>query len=243
MPDTGIPKEIDRNFAMSHTTTDALWTPPPIGPVFDDDVVIDAGTALLTGHLHVPAQPLGAVVISHGSETGQFGPINRFLAAVLGMHRLATLGVDLLTTPETVDHLDRIDVELPGSRLLRVKHWLSSNPHVGPLPLGYFGTGSAAGATLWAAAGDDAVSAVVAHGPRPDAAGPRLLGVTAPTLLIVGAHDEHALHHNELTLSLLGHRPHLEVVPEPRYFADSRVLEAAAQLAAAWFADHFNTAD
>jgi len=52
-------------------------------------------------------------------------------------------------------------------------------------------------AALWAAAKPGAgTAAVVSRGGRPDLARPRLAAVTAPTLLIVGGHDEVVLDLN-----------------------------------------------
>ena len=63
--------------------------------------------------------------------------------------------------------------------------------------VGYFGASTGAAAALWAAAEPDVdVAAVVSRGGRPDLAAPRLGAVTAPTLLIVGGHDDVALDLN-----------------------------------------------
>jgi putative phosphoribosyl transferase len=220
----------------------SLWTPPPAGAAVRENVIIDVGSALLEGRIQVPPQPIAAAIVAHSSENPA-SPTTVFLAGILNAHRIATVVVDLVTVSEAtvsdaLDHVDESEVELLGSRLVRAQRGLRARPRLAGLPFGYLGIAAAAGAALWAAAGDETVSAVVAYGPRPDSAGPRLMAVTAPTLLVVGSRDPSALRRNERALAMLGHGPRLDVVPEPRYFADSVVLEALAQRAAQWFVTH-----
>jgi putative phosphoribosyl transferase len=64
------------------------------------------------------------------------------------------------------------------------------DPETQHLPIGYFGASTGAAAALVAAAErPDVVNAVVSRGGRPDLAGPALMRVRAPTLLIVGGND------------------------------------------------------
>ena len=64
--------------------------------------------------------------------------------------------------------------------------------------VGYFGSSTGAAAALMAAArlGDE-IGAVVSRGGRPDLAGDALPLVKAPTLLIVGGHDETVIELNQ----------------------------------------------
>jgi putative phosphoribosyl transferase len=99
----------------------------------------------------------------------------------------------LTSEEEAVDlrtrHL-RFDIGLLADRLVAASDWLAADPATHGLKLGYFGASTGGGAALVAAAErPDAVGAVVSRGGRPDLAGPALIQVKAPTLLIVGGAD------------------------------------------------------
>ena len=105
---------------------------------------------------------------------------------------------------------------------------------------GVVGASTGAAAALWAAAepGID-IAAVVSRGGRPDLARPRLAAVTAPTLLIVGAHDEVVLDLNRRAQAELRCENDLAVVPGATHlFEEPGTLEAAAALARDWFISH-----
>ncbi len=77
---------------------------------------------------------------------------------------------------------------------------------------------------------------MVSRGGRPDLAGPRLAGVTAPTLLIVGGQDTAVLEENRGALAELMCNKRLSVVPGATHlFEEPGTLEAAAALARDWF--------
>jgi putative phosphoribosyl transferase len=81
---------------------------------------------------------------------------------------------------------------------------------------------------------------VVSRGGRPDLARPRLAAVTAPTLLIVGGHDEVVLDLNRRAQAGLRCENQLAVVPGATHlFEEPGTLDAAAALARDWFTSHF----
>ena len=81
--------------------------------------------------------------------------------------------------------------------------------------------------------------AVVSRGGRPDLAADRLPAVRAPTLLIVGGHDELVLRLNRQAQALLRCPNRLAVVPGATHlFEEPGTLDEAARLAVDWFADH-----
>ena len=83
---------------------------------------------------------------------------------------------------------------------------------------GYFGASTGAAAALVAAAErPDVVSAVVSRGGRPDLAGPALMRVRAPTLLIVGGNDVQAIQLNRAALAQLRCEKQLAIVPGATY--------------------------
>jgi dienelactone hydrolase len=184
------------------------------------------------------------VLFAHGSGSSRHSPRNQSVARVLRQHGLATLLIDLLTTDEeSVDqytrHL-RFDIELLALRLLGATDWLREQPQTRELAVGYFGASTGAGAALMAAAErPDIVQAVVSRGGRPDLAGPALLRVHAPTLLIIGGADAPVIDLNEQAMQLLDGEKELRVIPRATHlFEEPGALEEVARLAADWFARH-----
>lgn len=83
------------------------------------------------------------------------------------------------------------------------------------------------------------MTAIVSRGGRPDLAGPYLAEVTAPTLLIVGGHDEVVIELNREAESALRCESQLEIVSGATHlFEEPGTLREAAELARDWFLDH-----
>ncbi len=210
----------------------------------DEEVQVMAESVRLGGHLTVPPHATAIVVFAHGSGSSRHSPRNRYVAEVLNEAGLATLLFDLLTVEEERDRTNVFDIALLGHRLLDVTRWLGSEADVAHLPVGYFGASTGAGAALWAAAEPDAeVVAVVSRGGRPDLAGPRLAGVAAPTLLIVGGDDDVVLDLNRQAQAQLRCESRLVVIPGATHlFEEPGTLEKAAEVARDWFTGHLVTA-
>jgi putative phosphoribosyl transferase len=208
--------------------------------MLDADVDAMAGTVRLPGHLTVPARATGLVVFAHGSGSSRHSSRNRAVAGVLQRSGLGTYLFDLLTAEEAADRAHVFDIALLASRLGQVTDWLSARDELAGLPVGYFGASTGAGAALWSAAGPgNDVAAVVSRGGRPDLAGPHLERVRAPTLLVVGGHDESVLALNRQAAARLRCEHRLAVVPGATHlFEEPGALEAAAALARDWFVEH-----
>ena len=133
------------------------------------------------------------------------------------------------------------DIELLAGRLVDVTALAAPPSRAPPAAVGYFGASTGAAAALWAAAEPGAdIAAVVSRGGRPDLAGPRLAAVTAPTLLIVGGHDDVVLDLNRRAQAQLRCENRLAVVPGATHlFEEPGTLHAAAALARDWFTSHF----
>jgi putative phosphoribosyl transferase len=180
------------------------------------------------------------VVFAHGSGSGRHSLRNRYVADVLNAAGLATLLFDLLTPEEELHRPNVFDIGLLARRLAGVTGWLRAQPRAAQAVIGYFGASTGAAAALWAAAqpGTD-IAAIVSRGGRPDLARPRLAAVTAPTLLIVGGHDEVVLDLNRRAQAELRCENHLAVVPGATHlFQEPGTLAAAAGLARDWFVSH-----
>lgn len=209
-------------------------------PAVDEDVVVVSGTVRLEGHLCVPGAAAGIVLFAHGSGSSRSSPRNRYVAHVLNNAGVGTLLFDLLTATEEADRSNVFDIGLLAGRLVDATMWLRARPGASGLPLGYFGASTGAGAALWAAAqpGVD-VAAVVSRGGRPDLAGPLLPDVAAPTLLIVGGHDDLVLELNRSARSQMRCETELLVVPGATHlFEEPGTLDIAAAAARDWFTAH-----
>ena len=201
-------------------------------PVEGDEHVI--------GDLVVPQDAAGLVVFAHGSGSSRHSPRNRQVAAALNAAGHATLLIDLLTPAEERLRANVFDIELLAGRLVAATRWTAERPDLRHLGLGYFGASTGAAAALWAAADvGGRVQAVVSRGGRPDLAAPRLADVRAPTLLIVGGHDDFVIGLNRRALSRLRCPAELEIVPGATHlFEEPGTLDAVQQLAADWFTRH-----
>jgi pimeloyl-ACP methyl ester carboxylesterase len=167
------------------------------------------------------------------------------VASRLQQAGMATLLFDLLTAPEeardahTREH--RFDIALLARRLTDATRWVDAEPGLHDFTLGYFGASTGSAAALAAAAElGDRIAAIVSRGGRPDLAGDRALpAVTAPTLLIVGGHDEPVIALNERARALMRCERRLVVVPGASHLFEERgALDQVATLAAEWFVEY-----
>lgn len=204
---------------------------------------IEVKGANLQGDLSAPEQSRGLVIFAHGSGSSRLSPRNQFVARQMNNGGLATLLFDLLTPQEEADRANVFDIGLLGRRLVEVTKWAKTLPELDGLPVGYFGASTGAAAALVAAADmEEEVRATVSRGGRPDLARERLPEVLAPTLLIVGGHDEVVLELNrEAQDSMTRSDVSLEVVSGATHlFEEPGALEKVAELAVAWFNRHFS---
>jgi dienelactone hydrolase len=214
-------------------------------------VRVPVGGHFLWGDLGRPAgtaPPQGLVLFAHGSGSSRHSSRNQYVARVLEQRGLATLLIDLLTPEEEqIDqhtaHL-RFDIPLLAGRLSGIVGWLKHQPETAPLPIGLFGASTGGGAALMAAAAHpDQVAAVVSRGGRPDLAADALPHVTAPTLLIVGGHDEPVVEMNRSAMSQMHGEVTLQIVPGATHlFEEPGALERVANLAGDWFSRHLQPA-
>ena len=206
----------------------------------DEEIVLDAGSAELAGHLTVPAQAAGLVLFVHGSGSSRHSPRNRLVAGVMTSAGLGTLLFDLLTPGEELDRGNVFDIELLAGRLLEITRQVAKPG----TRVCYFGASTGAAAALWAAAepGID-IAAVVSRGGRPDLAWPRLPLVRAPTLLVVGGADEMVLELNARAQRQLRCENRIAVIPGATHlFEEPGALPAVAELARDWFTGHLAAA-
>lgn len=204
-------------------------------------VIIPSGNVHLDGILHIPQDAKGLVIFVHGSGSSRFSVRNQYVAALLNKAKLATLLFDLFTPEE--DAIDsrtgelRFDIDFLATRLIDTTHWCLKNTSTHDLTMGYFGASTGGGAAIVAAANQhDAVKAIVSRGGRPDLAGDALPQVQTPTLLIVGGDDFTVIQMNRDAMSKMKCTVDLKIIPGATHlFEEPGTLDAAAQLAKAWF--------
>jgi dienelactone hydrolase len=200
-------------------------------------VRIRVDSVTLQGVLAIPAGAPGVVLFAHGSGSSRLSPRNNYVAGVLREGGIGTLLFDLLTEEEDTVYETRFDIRLLTDRLTAATRWLTAQPNTKKLKVGYFGASTGAAAALEAAAVlGTTVRAVVSRGGRPDLAGPVLDRVKAPTLLIVGGHDDVVIELNRQAYDRLKAEKELVVVPGATHlFEEPGALEEVARLAAQWF--------
>jgi dienelactone hydrolase len=203
-------------------------------------VRIPAGGTTLNADLVVPVDARGIILFAHGSGRSRHSPRNQFVARVQ-QNDFGTLLMDLLTAEEErVDNQTRelrFDIDLLAKRLIAVVDWTAAQASLKKLPIGIFGASTGAAAALVAAADrPELVKAVVSQGGRPDLANGALLRVKAPTMLIVGGHDDAVLVLNEQARSRMPGEVTIKVVPRATHlFEEPGALAQVADYAAAWF--------
>jgi dienelactone hydrolase len=210
----------------------------------NSEIKIPAGRAMLDGTLTLPAGAATIVLFVHGSGSSRHSPRNQSVACTLNDAGLATLLFDLLTPEE--ERVDtrtaqyRFDISLLAERLVHATKWTMDREPTCALRIGFFGSSTGGGAALVAAAEiPHDVGAVVSRGGRPDLAGDALPRVQAPTLLIVGGHDDTVIGLNEQARRRMRCEVKVEIVPGATHlFEESGALERVAQLAADWFLHH-----
>jgi len=208
-------------------------------------VHMPAGNVTVEGMLEIPDGAIGLVLFAHGSGSSRHSPRNNYVAGELRAAGVGTLLMDLLTPEEDRDYARRFDIGLLTQRLLDAVRWVRVQAATRNLPLGLFGASTGAAAALEAAAelGGE-VRAVVSRGGRPDLASEQaLLRVSAPTLLLVGGHDDGVIDLNQLAYDQLNCEKDMVIVPGATHlFEEPGTLEAVARQAAAWFVRHLHPA-
>jgi pimeloyl-ACP methyl ester carboxylesterase len=217
----------------------------PASPAESVAIAIGGGQQI-EADLQVPERAAGLVVFAHGSGSSRFSSRNRAVAESLHRRGFGTLLLDLLTKDEeAVDVYTReyrFDIDRLGERVIIATDWIERRADLRRLSLAYFGASTGAAAALIAAAErPSVVRAVVSRGGRPDLAGAALPRVTAPTLLIVGGHDEQVIALNEEAKRQMHAAPVVELAIVPgatHLFEEPGTLEEVERLAGEWFTRH-----
>lgn len=207
-----------------------------------ESVRIPSGSAYMDGMLEMPENASGMVLFAHGSGSSRLSPRNNYVAGELRKAHMGTLLLDLLTPQEDQNYQTRFDIARLTQRLVDAGDWLLQHEATRSLRLGLFGASTGAAAALrFAAARSGDIAAVVSRGGRPDMTGRGALEkVQAPTMLIVGGADDVVIELNQIAYEALHCEKRLAIVPGATHlFEESGALQQVAELAAAWFVQHF----
>lgn len=210
--------------------------------VVGEDVQIPVGGTVLTGRPHLPAVHAGAVIIAdggHGDDEARGSRLDE-VVLMLKLVGLGTLMVGLLTPQDEPVRADAGSIDSLAQRLTAAAAWLHQQPRSMSSGVGYCGVGIVAAAALWSAGVPGArVEAIVSLGGRVDPADPRLAGVQAPTLLVVGGEDRRARSlHRRAQAQLRGENRLAVVEGADDLFRDPGASEDAAGLVRDWFTRH-----
>lgn len=203
-------------------------------------VLVDAGPQHVLGELTLPGDASGLVVIVNGLGARWSYPRDRTLADAFARDGLAVLSCDLFTEDEVaVDRITRHlrhDAQALAERVAAVVAWLRRQRRFAHLPIGLFGTGTGAAASVIAAATSRRVVGVVACGARTELPRDTLDGVRCPLLFVAGAEDGDTIASHCRTVRQVRTVTSTHLVKRASHLHDPIALAEVAVVSAAWFA-------
>lgn len=196
----------------------------------------------VTGNLTLPDRAKGIIVFSHGFGSSRLSSRNSMVADYLVQQQFGTLLFDVLITDEHNEHQNRNNIRLLAERLVIVSEWLMSFEKTNNLHQAYFGAGTGAAATLYAAAAEGTeIAAVVSCGGRPDLAMEVLPTLQSPTLFIVGGYDSEVLLLNQSALAAMYCPRRLDVIPDATHsFEEKGAMEKVCIFTFSWFEQYLH---
>ena len=209
--------------------------------MYSQNITIPICSTALHGILTIPKNAKGVVIFVHGSGSGRLSSRNQYVANILNQAGLATLLFDLLSDEEEViDNISRelrFDIPLLATRLVEVTHWVSQNPELLNLKIGYFGASTGAAAAIIASVKmAPSIQAIVSRGGRIDLAANDLALLSAPTLAIVGSLDNVVLDLNIKALEKMNCEHKLHIVQGATHlFEENNCLQQVAIESKNWF--------
>jgi putative phosphoribosyl transferase len=214
----------------------------------DFSIQIPFDSIVLEGNLTVPVNSQALVLFAHGSGSNRLSARNQMVAQTLSRSGLSTLLFDMLTPSE--DAIDRqtqhirFDIGLLALRLTAAIDWLANNPSSSGLRTGLYGASTGAAAAIVAAvARPNRISAIVSRGGRVDLAGQALSQVRAPTLFIVGGHDQAVVRLNRDAFAVMRTLKAMEVIPGATHlFVEAGAMERVSTLTRDWFVQYLTGA-
>ena len=240
----------------------AIGPPYSINTISQKDLVIPVDGVTLAAELCLPPNPIATIIFAVGGANCR-AENNQSIAEVLNISGFATLIIDFLTPQEeALDRYEknlRVDVDLLQRRLRGATEWLclsgilrnrfispyGEEPSYSPVTIGYFASSTGASAAILCASVAPqfshiySVGALVIKAGRPDLAGDAVNRYVAPTLLLVGDHDDVTLAANRLAMTRMRCPKELVLLRGVEHIIDAPAVQSQVQgLAASWFSTH-----
>lgn len=205
--------------------------------------LVDTGDAILPVDVHLPSRQAGLVIFAHGGGTSSDDAPSRGMTRVLDAAGLGTVNLDLLSPEELADDRRtfrfRTHISLLADRLTATIDWASRHAGAPPM-IGCLGVGASGAAAIMAAVRRPAiVRAIVLRSGRPDLACAALGRLAAPTLFIVGGHDQPARVICEEAVARMRVDARVECIPGASHtFHEPGTLEEVQDATRRWFTRH-----
>jgi len=203
---------------------------------YQKEVSIPVEDIRLKGDLCIPDDAKGIVIFAHAGTNSRLNKRNQMEAKYLNDYGFGTLLFDLLNLDEAKDYQNRFKINLLSERLISASLWLEKFTADLAIPIGYFGSSTAAAAALNAAIHLPQIYAVVVRGGRPDLVFKDLPYLNTPTLFIVGGLDKMVLEINQNAIKELKCEKDLKIIDGATHlFDEPGKLALVAENAAEWF--------
>lgn len=197
--------------------------------------------AAVHGRLSLPPLPEGLVVVATAGQGNDGPPIVPSVTAALHDSWIGTLDVDLLLDHEAAERHNHFDLPLLAERLLASVRLIDTHDYTRHLPLGFFGSHSAATAALLAAAREPRLTAIVSHLGGLPLPPEKLAAIRAATLLICDPARAEEVSRDQRAFSELRCEKRLVLVPgQAAATAPDDPVGEAVWLATEWFAEHLD---
>jgi putative phosphoribosyl transferase len=197
-------------------------------------VHLEAAGVVLEAELTMPPRAHAVVVLADASRPARFVQRHRSLAEQLQDNGYATVLTELLTQPEAWQDERtlrlRLDAALLAGRINGIARTLTSRSDTRGLPVGLFGTASAANAMLLATA-TSRMGAVVCCHARPNLSTATLARVTTPALFLVDDTNATEVETNERAAASIAAPRLLQPVPDS---GDIDIFKHTID----WYAEH-----
>jgi dienelactone hydrolase len=193
----------------------------------------------LAGQLVLPATPgpYPVVAFAHGWGSGKDSPRNGAVAAALQARGVASLLFDFTGHGESEGTADQSTLEQQVSDLRAAIDLLETLDDVDARRIGVAGASSGAAVALTLAARDPRVRTLALRSGNFEGAETVAPGVTVPTLLMVGEHDEAIRTMNEAVAAQLGGERRIDVIPGGDHLFDRpEALRQATTRMVEWLA-------
>lgn len=214
-------------------------------PMLRESVHIAARGEAWEGALVIPAAARGLVLFTADVTSGR-ALHHHHLTDAFNLSRFATLSFDRLTpdVERRVSFLGglRNDCGALARRLAHAVDWATEHDLTRSLPVGLFGIGSGASASLQASVARPAVRAVVCYAGRPDLVPATLDQVGASVLFMIDGYDDQAWETNRCAFARLTRarqRKFIVLFDSTPLAGESREAGDFAWAAVEWFEECF----